>query len=330
MGRTVLHTETHRRVIILLLCLLVILAAASGCLGGGSAAQAPTPSIGPATVSLPAPTGAPLASPLAEPMSTSVPSLLPTIVSPVLPLTSPLSTPEPSAAPICPYFVARALEHDRNAFTQGLTISGGVLFESTGLNGRSSLRALDLETGSTRDLFTLPDAYFGEGLTALDGRLIQLTWHSQTAFIYEETSFIGGPIGEFAYETEGWGLTTDGHYLIMSDGSAVLYFRDPGTFEVVHEIFVRDGAAPVDQLNELEFVRGFILANIWHSDRIAVIEPETGSVVCWLDLSGILEDQDRLGTEDVLNGIAYDPASDRLYVTGKLWPKIFEIDVVLP
>ncbi|MCJ7738809.1 MAG: glutaminyl-peptide cyclotransferase [Anaerolineae bacterium] len=333
MGKTVSRAETHRRTIVSLLCLLTILPPTSGCLGQASNGQFPAPVAQTASGEQPSsgdparPDATQPISPLSELTPTYIPSTLATVVSP---LESPLSTPETSGTLICHYFVVSAFEHDRTAFTQGLAISNGVFFESTGLNGRSSVRSVDLETGDTLEMFTLPDAYFGEGLAAANGQLIQLTWHSRTAFIYDERSISAGPIGQFAYPTEGWGLTYDGLHLIMSDGSATLYFRDATTFDVVREIQVQDGKMPVVRLNELEFVRGFSLANVWQTDPIAVIEPDDGSVVCWLDLAGILKDQDRLGSEDVLNGIAYDSATDRLYVTGKLWPRLFEIVVDLP
>lgn len=224
------------------------------------------------------------------------------------------------------YKVVHAYPHDRDAFTQGLVIVDGQLYESTGLNGRSSLRMDDLETGKVLQRQDVSSEYFAEGLTDWGSTLIQLTWQGHKAFVYDRFSF--RLLRTFSYDGEGWGLTHDGAHLILSDGSATLRFLDPPTFKVVRRMTVTDAGQPVTELNELEFVHGEIYANVWHSDRIARISPATGKVVGWVNLAGILPEGEKTGEEAVLNGIAYDSKRDRLFVTGKLWPELFEIRVV--
>ncbi|MCS6846303.1 MAG: glutaminyl-peptide cyclotransferase [Anaerolineae bacterium] len=242
------------------------------------------------------------------------------------PLASPLPTPEPPPAVITyTYTVVNAYPHDPGAFTQGLVYADGVLYESTGLYGRSSLRRVALETGEVLQQRDLPAEYFGEGLALFDGRLIQLTWQNNTGFVYEAASF--ELQRTWAYPTEGWGLTHDGTHLIMSDGSATLRFLDPVTFQVQREVLVTDGGRPVVRLNELEYVNGEVFANVWQTDWVARIDPQSGRVLGWIDLGGLLTPEERQGI-DVLNGIAYDAQNDRLFVTGKLWPKLFEITLV--
>ncbi|BCX05216.1 MAG: glutaminyl-peptide cyclotransferase [Candidatus Roseilinea sp.] len=238
------------------------------------------------------------------------------------PLASPLLTPGPPAVITYTYTVVNAYPHDPGAFTQGLVYAGGVLYESTGLYGRSSLRRVALETGEVLQQRDLPAEYFGEGLALFDGQLIQLTWQNNTGFVYDAESFELQQT--WAYPTEGWGLTHDGAHLIMSDGSATLRFLDPTTFKVQREVQVTDGGQLVVRLNELEYVNGEVFANIWQTDWVARIDPQTGRVLGWIDLSGLLTPEERQGV-DVLNGIAYDAQNDRLFVTGKLWPKLFEI-----
>jgi glutamine cyclotransferase len=222
------------------------------------------------------------------------------------------------------YRVVARYHHDSNAFTQGLVYRDGVLYESTGLEGRSSLRKVELATGRVLQQRPVARAYFAEGLTDWHDRLIQLTWQSHVAFAYDLATF--APLRTFSYEGEGWGLTHDDTRLIMSDGSADLRFLDPETFRETKRITVRDRGEPVNELNELEMVKGEIFANVWQTDRICRIDPATGRVVGWIELSGLLPPAERAGV-DVLNGIAYDEAHDRLFVTGKLWPTLFEIEL---
>lgn len=224
------------------------------------------------------------------------------------------------------YRVVRTYPHDRQAFTQGLVFVDGHLYESTGLEGSSSLRMEDLDSGRILAFHDVPAQYFAEGLTNWGNTLIQLTWRSQIAFVYDRATF--RLLRTFHYDGEGWGLTQDGKSLILSDGSAALRFFDPATFREVRRITVKDHGVPVAQLNELEYIHGEIYANVWHTDRIARISPATGQVLGWIDLSGLLPAYARTNGEAVLNGIAYDAAHDRLLVTGKLWPSIFEIKVV--
>ncbi len=246
------------------------------------------------------------------------------------PARSPLPSPTPPvsvlglpAAPNLTFRVIATYPHDRAAFTEGLVIDEGVLYESTGLNGQSSLRRVDLATGIALQSVALDSQYFGEGLTVWKNQLIQLTWKSHVAFVYDKSSF--KLLKTFNYPTEGWGLTHDDTSLIMSDGTPVIHFLDPSTFQETRRITVTDKGQPVVKLNELEYVRGEILANVWQTDRIARIAPGTGQVIGWIDLTGLLSQADRQQPVDVLNGIAYDAETDRLFVTGKLWPKIFEI-----
>jgi|DewCreStandDraft_1066081.scaffolds.fasta_scaffold01967_7 glutamine cyclotransferase len=223
------------------------------------------------------------------------------------------------------YEIVRVYPHDPEAFTQGLVYDGGYLYESTGLHGRSSLRKVELETGRVVKIHHLPPEFFGEGLTLWRDHLIQLTWHERTGFVYEKETF--RLLRTFTYATEGWGLTHDGRHLIRSDGTATLYFLDPETFHEVRRLQVHDRGRPVRFLNELEYVRGEIYANVWQTECIARISPRTGRVLGWIDLTGLLSPEDRARPVDVLNGIAYDAERDRLFVTGKLWPKLFEIRV---
>ena len=224
------------------------------------------------------------------------------------------------------YRVVRTYPHDSQAYTQGLLYEGGYLYESTGLNGRSTLRMVDLESGRVLQRADVPPQYFAEGLASWGSTLIQLTWQSHIAFVYDRFSF--RLLRTFSYTGEGWGLTEDSKNLIVSDGTATLRFFDPGTFREVRHIVVKDYGSPVTQLNELEYVHGEIYANVWHTDRIARISPATGKVLGWIDLSGLLSPGQVSDPEAVLNGIAYDATHDRLFVTGKLWPKLFEIKIV--
>ena len=235
------------------------------------------------------------------------------------------SAPQPSRAPRQTYAVVRTYPHDPSAFTQGLEYVDGFFYEGTGLNGRSSIRKVKLETGEVVQKRDLPAQYFGEGITIWKGELVQLTWRSQIGFTYDVSTL--APKRTFAYSGEGWGLTHDDRSLIMSDGSAAIRFLDPGSFAERRRIVVTDGGVPVTRLNELENVRGEIYANVWQTDTIVRIAPDTGKVLGWIDVRGLLGTVERSST-DVLNGIAYDAVHDRLFVTGKLWPKIFEIRIV--
>jgi glutamine cyclotransferase len=228
-----------------------------------------------------------------------------------------------SGVPTYTYEVIKAYPHDKGAFTQGLVFYQGALYESTGLNGSSSLRRVELETGKVLKKIEVPIEFFAEGLALFNGRLYQLTWQTQRGFVYDLDSF--NKLREFSYAGEGWGLTRDAHSLIMSDGSSRIRFIDPDTFEVQRLITVQDNGRDVLQLNELEYIKGEIYANIWMNDRIARIDPQSGKVNAWIDLSGLLPPEARPDPGAVLNGIAYDESSDRLFVTGKLWPKLFEI-----
>ncbi len=231
-----------------------------------------------------------------------------------------------SRAPEYTFEVVRQFPHDSKAFTQGFTYYNGFFYEGTGRQGQSSLRQVEVETGQVVRKVDLPSDYFGEGVTVVGNEVIQLTWTSHVGFVYDLNDF--RQLRTFRYEGEGWGLTTDGHDLFISDGSAEIRVLDAGTFGEKRRIKVRDGNKRIDQLNELEFVDGEIYANIWHSDRIARISPQTGQVVGWIDLTGLLGPFYQREPEAVLNGIAYDSKGKRLFVTGKLWPKIFEIRVV--
>ena len=225
--------------------------------------------------------------------------------------------------PVYLYRVVNTYPHDPKAFTQGLVFENGFLYEGTGIFKRSTLRKVELETGNVVQLYELPDNYFGEGITIYEDRIIQLTWQSREGFVYDRDSF--ELLQKFDYPTEGWGITHDSRQLIMSDGTANLYFLDPETFVETGKIQVSDSSGPVTRLNELEYINGVIYANIWQTDRIARISPDTGEVICWIDLEGLLKPEDKEQKVDVLNGIAYDAVEDRLFVTGKLWPKLFEI-----
>ena len=231
-----------------------------------------------------------------------------------------------AATPVHTYRIKNTYPHDPSAFTQGLVYRDGILYESTGLRGRSSVRRVSLETGNILSQTSLLPEFFGEGIAVFGDRIYQLTWTTGVGFIYDKKTL--ALLQEFRYGIEGWGMTHDGKFLIVSDGSATLYYWDPQTFREAKRLSVTAGGKPVTNLNELEFVEGEIYANIWQQDRIARISPETGEVTGWIDLKGLLAPADRHGVEDVLNGIAYDPAKKRLFVTGKLWPKLFEIEIV--
>ena len=230
------------------------------------------------------------------------------------------------AVPVERYRIVHMYPHDAAAFTQGLVIVNGMLYESTGLFGQSSLRMVDLSSGRVLQQHDLAARYFGEGLTDWKNQLIQLTWQSHLGFVYDTFSF--RTIRTFTYPWEGWGLTRDSRHLILSDGTSVLHLLDPATFKPVGEIRVTADGKPVLNLNELEYIHGEIYANIWETNRIARISPATGKVIEWIDLSGLRPAAVQQNDNAVLNGIAYDSQHDRLYVTGKLWPTLYEIKLI--
>ena len=222
------------------------------------------------------------------------------------------------------YNVINAYPHDENAFTQGLVFEAGALYEGTGLYSQSTLRRVELETGTVTQVHNLPDHLFGEGITVFRNKIIQLTWQSGNGFVYDKTSF--ELLQEFEYPTEGWGITHNGSVLIMSDGTATLYFLNPESFQTICQVEVHD-EEPVTLLNELEYINGSIYANIWKENKIAIINPQTGQVTGWIDLTDInISENQKAGS--MLNGIAYDQNGDRLFVTGKLWSKLYEIELI--
>ncbi len=226
------------------------------------------------------------------------------------------------------YRVVASFPHSREAFTEGLFFHQGKFYESTGYNGRSSIRQVDRATGKVLQQTDLPNAYFGEGSIGWKDKLVQLTWRSELGFVFDVKDL--KLTSSFRYPGEGWGMTTDGQVLYMSDGTTTLRILNPETLKQTGQIRVSDQGRPVPNINELEWVKGEIWANIWMTDRIVRIEPRSGRVVGYVDLTGLLPANERRGDEDVLNGIAYDAAGDHLYVTGKLWPKLYEIKLTGP
>lgn len=231
--------------------------------------------------------------------------------------------------PVYSYRIVNTYPHDPNAFTQGLFFHNGVLYEGTGRWGHSSLRQVDLETGQVLQIHHLANRYFGEGITLWQNRIIQLTWRSSIGFVYNLQDF--KPLKRFTYPTEGWGITHNNQKLIMSDGTDKLYFLDGDSFEKISQIQVRDQNVPIVRLNELEYIDGEIFANVWMTDYIARISPETGQVLGWINLTQLKSvlPKNSHPKPDVLNGIAYDKEGERLFVTGKFWPLLFEIKLVL-
>jgi glutamine cyclotransferase len=275
--------------------------------------------------SLPALT--PAATPLPSPTATPTPLL----IDPVSPLNTPTPIPTPTSnrratTAVYTYEIVNTYPHDREAYTQGLIFVDGVLYEGTGRYGQSTLRRVDLETGEILQLHRLPLELFGEGVTIFGDKIIQLTWKANIGFVYAKDTF--ELEREFNYPTEGWGITHDGQRLIMSDGTSTLYFWDPATLAEIGQVQVYDDNGPVVKLNELEYIKGEVYANVWQTNRIARINPDTGQVLGWIYLDGLLTAEDLSQPVDVLNGIAYDAENDRLFVTGKLWPKLFEIRLV--
>jgi glutamine cyclotransferase len=264
----------------------------------------------------------PIAATAEEAAATPTTAAAPTIAG----TTTPSPSPTLTAPPVYTYNVIASYPHDPNAFTQGLDIDDGNLYEGTGLWGQSSLRLVNLETGAVLLEESLSAEYFGEGITVLGDRIYQITWQENTGFVYDQNNF--ELLQTFSYPTEGWGITHDGTRLIVSDGTSTIYFWDPETLAEIGRINVSDNEGPVIQLNELEYVNGEIWANVWLTDRIARISPETGQVLGWIDLTGLLDTSNLTEPVDVLNGIAFDESNGRLFVTGKLWPALYEIELV--
>ena len=319
-----------------------------------TAIPSPTATLPPPTLTVapPTPASPPATNTVAPPTSTSQPPTNTTV--PPTPTRAPTLTPVPAPAeaiPVYTYTVVNTYSHDRNASTQGLIWKDDLLYEGTGLRGRSSLRKVELETGEVVQLYELPPQYFGEGITIFGDQIYQLTWQSRVGFVYDKDSF--AMLQEFQYPTEGWGLTHDGERLIMSDGTATLYLLDPVTLAGIGQLEVKVNTDPLTRfsppdrcfpwgrrtevsvygepaigLNELEYIQGEIYANIWQSNCIARIDAQTGQVNGWIELGGLLGLEDYSQPVDVLNGIAYDAERDRLFVTGKLWPKLFEIELL--
>lgn len=279
----------------------------------GSAASASSPATGTAstteTVIITEPVAITGSVPLTEPITVTARSTVTVTLVPPQPL-------------YFDYEVIASYPHDPEAYTQGLQYVDGVLYEGTGLYGRSSLRRVELETGAIEQQINLDEQYFGEGIYVLEDRIYQLTWQSNVAFLYERENF--ELLDQFSYPTEGWGLTYDGEDLLMSDGSSTIFRRDPETFEEVGRFTVRDGDDPVNLLNELEYIDGSLWANIWLTDEVVIIDPSSGQIVGRIDFSGLLPSEAAVNAE-VLNGIAYDEENNRIFVTGKLWPTLFEI-----
>jgi glutamine cyclotransferase len=231
-----------------------------------------------------------------------------------------------ASAPVSGYRVVARYPHSTASYTEGFFFRDGLFYEGTGLQGRSAVLVIEPETGRVVQRRDLPGQYFGEGIIDWGPNVYEWTWQSHVGFVYDRFSL--RPVRQFTYAGEGWGMTRDRQHIITSDGTAILRFRDPESFQEVRHLVVKDGGQTIDQLNELEYIKGEIYANIWHSDRIARISPKDGRVLGWIDLSGLLPDGQRVSSESVLNGIAYDAKRDRLFVTGKQWPYVFQIRLV--
>jgi glutaminyl-peptide cyclotransferase len=232
------------------------------------------------------------------------------------------------AAPVSSYTVVAKYPHSTDSYTEGFFYLDGLFYEGSGLNGHSAITVTQPESGKPIQRLSLPPQYFGEGIVDWGPNLYEWTWQSHICFVYDRFSL--REVKRFTYTGEGWGMTRTENEIITSDGTDTLRFRDPNTFKEIRHIVVKDGATKIDQLNELEYIKGEIYANIWHSDRIARISPLDGHVISWIDLTGLLPEDQKINAESVLNGIAYDKQHDRLFVTGKQWPAIFEIKIIPP
>ena len=248
----------------------------------------------------------------------------PTVAAQTAPVVTPVVAPSNGPRQLS-WSIIKEFPHDPTAFTEGLLWHDGALYESTGLEGQSKLRRVDLQSGQVLKNVNLPPQLFGEGLALAGGKLYQLTWQTKIGFVYDAKTF--KPLAKFNYQDEGWGLTFDGTNLIQSDGTDVLTWRDPKDFSAVKTLKVTRGGAALANLNELEWIDGKIWANVWQTNDVVIIDPKTGKVGAQLNLTGILKDSDKLGGEDVLNGIAYDSTNKRIFVTGKNWPKLYWINV---
>jgi glutaminyl-peptide cyclotransferase len=231
-----------------------------------------------------------------------------------------------SAAPIFGYKVVAKYPHSTDSYTEGFFYLDGKFYEGTGIGGRSALLVIDPKSGKTLQRRDLPAQYFGEGIVDWGPNLYEWTWKSHICFVFDRATL--QPVKQFSYTGEGWGMTRTAQEIITSDGTATLRFRNPNTFQEIRHIVVKEDNISVDRLNELEFIHGEIYANVWHSNMIARISPQDGHVIAWIDLTGLLPDDEKIDAESVLNGIAYDSQQDRLFVTGKQWPTIFEIKVL--
>jgi glutamine cyclotransferase len=231
-----------------------------------------------------------------------------------------------ATAPVFSYKIVAKFPHSTESYTEGFFYLDGLFYEGTGIAGHSALMAIQPETGKVLQKVDLPEQYFGEGIVDWGPNVYEWTWQSHICFVYDRFSL--RMIKQFSYAGEGWGMTRTAREIITSDGTATLRFRDPATFKETHHLVVTDGGKPIKQLNELEYIKGEIYANIWHSDHIARISPRNGHVIAWIDLTGLLPESQKINDESVLNGIAYDEKHDRLFVTGKQWPTVFEIRIV--
>jgi glutaminyl-peptide cyclotransferase len=239
---------------------------------------------------------------------------------------APTTNAQRKPAPVQTYKVIATFPHDTSSFTQGLVFADGQMYESTGLNGESTLRRVDVTTGKTLQRIDVPSQYFAEGLALVGDELLQLTWQHKLGFVYDRATF--KQKRTFTYPTEGWGIAYDGtSQLVMSDGSDTLTFLDPKSFAPGKQLRVLDAGRPISNLNELEWIEGEIWANVWMTDRIARISPNTGEVNGWIDLSSLFPLNQRMPPADVLNGIAYDRATRRIFITGKKWPRLYQISV---